>query len=99
MVLVLLPCKKKKGLIVTVVDVGNPDGATENTAVVELAVLRTRVLAVHVRDVLAIQRLPAIVEPVVGIEDTVLDDCVCSAVKVVGAVLGGKTLNAGGGTA
>src|ERR1700743_820596 len=74
---------------------GNPDRTAENAAVIKLAVLWPGVCAIDLGDTLAVLRDVTVIEPVVGVKDAVLDDGVCRTVESVGAVLGGKTFNAG----
>src|SRR6185437_10679258 len=83
MKLVLFPCKQEKGVISSVVELGNPDRTREHSAVVVLAVLGLAEGALDRRHARAVLSLVSIVEPVVRVEDAVLDDGVCNPMKVV----------------
>ena len=90
----LLPCEEEEGLVAAVVEVRNPDRATEGAAVVLLVVGRCAVAGVG-----SVDGAVAIVEPGVGIEGGVAIDEEAGAMKEVGAGLGGVALDAAAGAA
>jgi len=93
MQLIFLPCEKKERMVCSVVQLGNTDGTAERPAVVVFAVLGLAIGALDLWLALAVKRFIAVVEPVVRVEDSVLNDRVSRSVKSIRPGLDGEALN------
>ena len=94
MKLILLPREEEESAVFAVVQLGYPNRTSQNSAEIILAVLWPAESALDLRHIRAIQGLVAVVEPVVGVEDTVFDDGVGDAVEIVRSGLCGEAFDA-----
>src|ERR1700744_3133536 len=88
-----LPRKEEEGVVSPVVQLGNPNWTSEYPAEIVLAVLGSAEGALDLRHPHAIHGLVAVIEPVVRIEDAVLDDGVGNAMKIVCSRLCGEAFD------